>query len=96
MFEVNDILVCSYGYNCHLVDFYKVVGVTKSGKSIKIRQVGEKIVSHDGYGQAGYVKPTDEFVSEKVLGNHILKLMTIHMVINGMVKKLLLILMIKE
>lgn len=67
MFEVNDIIVCSFGYNCHLVDFYKVVGVTKSGKSIKIRQVGEQVVSDDGYGQAGYVKPSDEFVSDEVL-----------------------------
>ena len=67
MFEVNDIIVCSYGYNCRLVDFYKVVGITKSGKSIKIRQVGEKLISHDGYGQAGFVKPSDEFVSDKVL-----------------------------
>ena len=61
MFEVNDIIVCEFGYNCRFVDFYKVVGVTKSGKSIKIRQVGEKVVSHDEYGQSGFVKPSDEF-----------------------------------
>ena len=67
MFEVNDIIVCEFGYNCRFVDFYKVVGVTKSGKSIKIRQVGEKVVSHDEYGQSGFVKPSDEFVSDDIL-----------------------------
>ena len=63
----NDIIVCNFGYNCHLVNFYKVVGVTKSGKSVKIKQLKEKVVSHDGYGQAGLVVPSDEFNSEKVL-----------------------------
>ena len=71
MFNVNDILVCTYGYNCRLVSFYKVVDKTKSGKSIKIKQLGEKVVSHDGYGQAGFVKPTDEFISDKVLTKRI-------------------------
>lgn len=67
MFNVNDIIVCNFGYNCHLVNFYKVVGVTKSGKSVKVRQLKEKVVSHDGCGQAGLVVPSDEFNSEKVL-----------------------------
>ena len=29
-FKVNDILVCSYGYNCTLVSFYRVLRVTKA------------------------------------------------------------------
>ena len=28
MFKTGDILVCEFGYNCHLVNFYEVVGVT--------------------------------------------------------------------
>ena len=57
MFKTGDILVCEFGYNCHLVNFYEVVGVTKSGQSVRIRNLKEKFVSHDGYGQAGKVVP---------------------------------------
>lgn len=41
MFEVGDILVCEFGYNCRLVNFYEVVGVTKSGQSVRIRNLKE-------------------------------------------------------
>lgn len=57
MFEIGDILVCEFGYDCRLVNFYEVVGKTKTGQSIRLRQVREKFVEHDGYGQAGRVVP---------------------------------------
>lgn len=57
MFNMGDILVCEFGYNCRLVNFYEVVGETKTGKSVRIRQLREKFVTHDGYGQAGKVVP---------------------------------------
>ena len=65
MFEVNDVIVSVFGYNCRLVNFYRVIGKTKSGKSVKIQQLKENIVSHDGYGQAGFVRPSDELTDEK-------------------------------
>ena len=57
MFEIGDILVCGFGFNCCLVNFYEGIGVTKSGQSVRIRNLKEKFVSHDGYGQAGKVVP---------------------------------------
>lgn len=56
-YKVNDILVSSYGYNCTLVDFYKVVKATE--KSIWIQELGWKFTEDDGYGQAGKVVPVE-------------------------------------
>lgn len=60
MFEVGDILVSKFGYNCTLVNFYKVLSITPSGKSVRLAEIGSKIVEDDGYGQAGFVMPVDE------------------------------------
>lgn len=71
MVKVGDILVHSFGYNCTLVDFYKIVNVTKSGKSIKIRKLNSKMTSHDGYGQAGKVVPDETFSNNEILTKRI-------------------------
>ena len=71
MFEIGDILVCEFGYNCRLVNFYEVVGKTKSGQSVRLRQVKEKFVEHDGYGQAGKVVP-DVVEDGKIITKRIL------------------------
>ena len=68
MFKTGDILVCEFGYNCRLVNFYEVVGVTKSGQSVRIRNLKEKFVSHDGYGQNGYVVPNLEGPTKPIKG----------------------------
>lgn len=36
--KVGDFFVCSWGYDQTNVDFYKVVGLTPSGKSVKVQQ----------------------------------------------------------
>ena len=59
-FKVNDILVCSYGYNCTLVSFYRVLRVTKA--SVVLQEIGYKFAEHDGYGQVGKVIPNVEQV----------------------------------
>lgn len=61
MFEVNDILVSKFGYNCTLVTFYKVLRKTKSGKTVTLTRLNNKVVDDDGYGQAGFVIPGDKY-----------------------------------
>lgn len=63
MITTNDILVSKFGYDCTLVNFYKVVKAT--GKTVMLQKIGEKIVDDDGYGQAGHVVPN----VEETIGN---------------------------
>lgn len=58
MFNKGDILVSVFGYDCQLVEFYKVVRATE--KTCWIQQIDWKFVSDDGYGQAGEVIPNEE------------------------------------
>lgn len=59
-----DIFVCSWGYSMVLVDFYQVTKVSKTGKTINVRQLATKVI--DGAissPQGGYVAPIkDRFV----------------------------------
>ena len=58
MFNVNDILVGKSGYNCTMVKFYKVIRTSKT--NVWLQKLLNKTTSHDGYGQAGYVVPSDQ------------------------------------
>ena len=40
--KVGDLFYSSWGYDQTNVEFFKVVGLTKSGKSAKVRQIGSK------------------------------------------------------
>jgi len=42
--QVGDILVASWGYEQTNIDFYRVVGLTPSGKSVRIVQLGLEVV----------------------------------------------------
>ena len=42
--EVGDILVSSWGYDQTNVDFWRVVGLTASGKSVRIVPAGSRVV----------------------------------------------------
>lgn len=46
--EVGDFFVCSWGYDQTNVDFYKVIEVTPSGKSIKVQQWSKAFTSRGG------------------------------------------------
>lgn len=43
--KIGDILYASWGYDQTNVDFYEVVGITKSGASVKVVEIGSKRVS---------------------------------------------------
>lgn len=63
-----DIFVCSWGYSMVLVDFYQVTKVSKTGKTINVRQLATKVI--DGAissPEGGYVIPIkDRFVGEEL------------------------------
>jgi hypothetical protein len=46
--KVGDLFASSWGYDQTNVEFFKVVGLTKSGKSARIRQIGMTSKSNDG------------------------------------------------
>lgn len=63
--KLNDILCSSHGYNCTLVDFYKVVKLSTS--SVWLRRLESTFAEHDGYGQVGHVVPTERYANDKVI-----------------------------
>lgn len=55
--KVGDFFSSSWGYDQTNVDFYKVVGLTKSGKSVRVQKWSSKVVSSTG--PQDYVVPGD-------------------------------------
>ena len=51
--HVGDVFISEWGYSMTLVDFYQVVKVSKTGKSVTVREIDRKIVGRDG-GPYGY------------------------------------------
>lgn len=63
--EVGSIFECSWGYDQTNVDFYLVVGLTKSGKSVRVQRIGSRTV--DAHGPGGNrVVPNPEHVRGEV------------------------------
>jgi len=60
--KVGDIFYESWGYDQTNIDFVKVIGLTKSGKTAICRMMGEKIVSTEGLAPlAEYIVPDGEY-----------------------------------
>lgn len=55
--KVGDILYSSWGYSMTIVDFYKVIKMTASGKSITLQRMQSETVDGDA-GYEGYVMPS--------------------------------------
>lgn len=43
-----DIFVCSWGYDQTNVDFYEVVELTPSGKSVRLQMIDQEVVESNG------------------------------------------------
>lgn len=54
-FKTGDTLACQWGYSMQLVTFYRVIRGAKPGSYAVIQRIPQKVVKHDGYGQAGKV-----------------------------------------
>ena len=61
--KVGDVLVYSWGYDQTNIDFFKVVGLTKT--MVKIRQL-KSVVTETGF-MCGDSIPTNEFKSDEVI-----------------------------
>jgi len=57
--KVGDIFYTSWGYDQTNVDYYGVIEVSKSGKTVKLREVTAKVVQSDAYNER--VAPSMEF-----------------------------------
>ena len=62
---VGDIFVNSWGYGQTNIDFYQVVGITKSGKSIKIRAINGH-TTNSGYMCGDKTPKPNNFKSDKI------------------------------
>jgi hypothetical protein len=47
-----DFFCCSWGYDQTNIDFYRVIAVTPSGKSIKVQQWTSTVLRGDGFSEA--------------------------------------------
>jgi hypothetical protein len=56
--KIGDFFVASWGYDQTNIDFYRVLGLTPSGKSVRVQRVQSARLSSDGYG-SDKVVPTD-------------------------------------
>jgi hypothetical protein len=59
--KAGDIFYSSWGYDQTNVDYYQVIGVTPSGKSVRIRRIGQEIIEH-GRGVDRVAPVVDYFV----------------------------------
>ena len=57
--EVGDVLVSSWGYDQTNVDFWRVVGLTASGKSVRIVPAGQRVVERFTGGERVAPKRVD-------------------------------------
>lgn len=55
--KVGDIFYASWGYDQTNVDWYKVIDVTKTGKSVKLQEIEGKITSDGGLSMSGKSTP---------------------------------------
>lgn len=64
--KVDDILVSSYGYNCTLVEYYRVKRVTNC--SVWLQKLETKhSYNDDEYGQSGKVIPGKETLDKPIM-----------------------------
>lgn len=48
MVKPGDFFVCSWGYDETRVDFYKVISLTPSGKSVRVQRWSKRIIDDNG------------------------------------------------
>ena len=48
-YSIGDVLVCSWGYDQTNIDFYQVIGLTKSGKSVRLIAIESEHIATTGF-----------------------------------------------
>ena len=64
--EVGDIFHCSWGYDMTINDYYQVVGLTPSGKSVRVRKLNKKLVDLDKYVSGREMPIKDNFTNDNI------------------------------
>ena len=64
--KVGDIFHCSWGYDMTINDYYQVVGLTPSGKSVRVRKLNKEVIRADEYMQGREVALENDFANDVV------------------------------
>lgn len=64
--EVGDIFHCSWGYDMTINDYYQVVDITPSGKSVRVRKLNKELVNTGDYFSGREMPIKDSFSSDHV------------------------------
>lgn len=64
--KVGDIFHCSWGYDMTINDYYQVVALTPSGKSVKVRKLNKELVNAGEYFSGREMPKKNSFVGENV------------------------------
>ena len=64
--EVGDIFHCSWGYDMTINDYYQVVGLTPSGKSVRVKKLNKQYVVAEEYMSGREMPLKDDFASDYV------------------------------
>jgi len=69
--KVGDILYSIWGYEQTNVGFYKVINLTKTGKSVKLRRIGQIVTDTESPAMSEYVMPNINDVSGQITTHRI-------------------------
>lgn len=64
--KVGDIFERSWGYDQTNVDFYKVIEITKTGKSAKVVKIGQKLDKQTGFMSETVTPDPEKIIGEKI------------------------------
>ena len=65
--KVGDIFHCSWGYDMTINDYYQVVDLTPSGKSVRVRKLSKERVQSGEYFQGREMPIKDDFATDNIL-----------------------------
>lgn len=65
--KVGDIFHCSWGYDMTINDYYQVVDLTPSGKSVRVRKLNKETVHSGEYFQGREMPIKDDFATDNIL-----------------------------
>ena len=68
---IGKIFYSSWGYEQTNVDFYKVIDVSKSGKTITLQKIGSQIVAVNGYCSEEVIPNEERIIGEPLTGRRI-------------------------
>lgn len=64
--KIGDIFHCSWGYDMTINDYYQVVDLTPSGKSVRVRKLNKELAKSGEYFSGREMPIKDDFASDNV------------------------------